>query len=201
MVRTSHIGLLRHGEVSGGECFRGSSDDPLTGKGWLQLWSAVGNIDMSWDYIVTSPLQRCAEFAFQLGEKYSVPVASDRRLQEIHFGVWEGHSASDILSQAPQSITKYWNDPVHNTPPMAEPLLQFRRRVLSAWQDVLSRYRHKNVLVITHGGVIRVLLCHIQEHPIERLLELDVGHASLVQFVVEKERAGQGKRIVQIHKS
>ena len=180
-----HIGLLRHGEVLGGPRFRGSTDDPLTGKGWFQLWCAVKNSNVRWDLVVSSPLKRCIEFARRFGLKHSIPVYRENRLQEIHFGEWEGRNASEILRENEELLTRYWSNPVNNTPPNAESLLMFNQRVISAWNDTLSSIENKNTLVVTHGGVIRVLLCHLQNYPIEQLLNLEVGYASLHHFIVK----------------
>jgi len=59
---TTVIDLLRHGDVEGGDVFRGSSDDPLSDDGWRQMQDALED-KSGWDVIITSPLQRCCEFA------------------------------------------------------------------------------------------------------------------------------------------
>jgi len=179
-----HIGLLRHGEVCGGKCFRGNTDDPLTEKGWLQMWNEVENSSICWDQIVSSPLKRCFKFAREFGVKHSIPVYIEKRFQEIYFGEWEGRNASDILVKYGDLLSRYWGDPVNNTPPNAESLLMFNDRVMSGWSDVLSASENKNTLVVTHGGVIRLLLCQLQHHPIRNLLDLEVGYACLNYVLV-----------------
>ncbi len=51
------IDFLRHGEVAGGSYYRGSTNDPLTPKGWQQMNQAIAN--RQWDHIISSPLNRC----------------------------------------------------------------------------------------------------------------------------------------------
>lgn len=53
------IDLIRHGEPVGGHRYRGHAiDDPLTERGWSQMWDGVGSCN-TWDHIITSPLQHC----------------------------------------------------------------------------------------------------------------------------------------------
>ncbi len=173
------IDLLRHGETAGGARFRGSTDDALTEVGWTQMRTATEQGAPGWDRIISSPLKRCADFACELGQQHSLPVSLDERFQEMHFGAWEGCSAAELMATDADALTRFWNDPLRHTPPQAEPLADFELRVMSAWRDVVSRYAGENILLVTHGGVIRVLLCHTRQHPIERLLEFEVGHASI----------------------
>jgi alpha-ribazole phosphatase len=68
------IDLIRHGEPAGGRRYRGHGlDDPLTEKGWSQMWDAVGEFS-AWQQIITSPMQRCQAFAHALGERHAIPV-------------------------------------------------------------------------------------------------------------------------------
>lgn len=179
------VDLLRHGETVGGSRFRGSIDDALTENGWSQMNAAITqettNSTQTWNRIISSPLQRCADFAHQLGQQHSLPVSFDTRFKEMHFGRWEGRTAAELMSTDENALTQFWNDPVQNTPPEAEPLLEFEQRVLSAWTDLLRDYRGERILLVTHGGVIRVLLCHVQQRPIKQLLEIEVKHAALKQ--------------------
>jgi len=138
-----------------------------------------------WDRIISSPLQRCANFAQTLGQQHSLPVQLDARFKEMHFGRWEGRTASELMATDENALTQFWNDPVKNTPPDAEPLLVFQQRVLSAWADLLRDWQGEHILLITHGGVIRILLCHVQQHPIKQLMDIEVKHAALKQLRIE----------------
>jgi alpha-ribazole phosphatase len=173
-----YLDLLRHGETDGGARYRGTTDDPLTAAGWEQMWTAV-NDNTRWEGIVTSPLGRCADFARALARQRSIPLALDERLAEMHFGAWEGRSAAELMAANPEALARFWDDPAAHAPPGAEPLARFAERVLTAWHGIVRAHPGRRVLLVTHGGVIRVILCHVLRRPVERLLELDVGHAAL----------------------
>lgn len=184
-ARVHRLDLLRHGETRGGSRFRGRLDDPLTERGWEQMWAAVGPGEGDgegvpvWDGIVTSPLARCADFARALSERRGIPLRLDPRLAELDFGDWEGRIAAELMATEAEALGRFWADPVAHPPPGGEPLLAFQARVLAAWGELLRQDRGDRTLVISHGGVIRVILCQVLGYPLGRLLELDVGHASL----------------------
>jgi broad specificity phosphatase PhoE len=171
-----HIDLLRHGETEGGARYRGVTDDPLTTAGWEQMSVAIKD-DVYWESIISSPLMRCADFARVLAQRRSLPLHIDERLREIDFGTWESRSAAELMETEPNALARFWQDPWNNRPPSGEPLPQMRSRVLAAWHEIIAKQR--SVLLISHGGPIRVILCHLQGHPLDRLLEIDVPHAAL----------------------
>ena len=187
---TTHIDLLRHGETESGHRYCGSSDYPLTQTGWQQMWKAIENQSFEsqsfyWQHIVTSPLIRCADFAHALGKQHSISVTQDDRIREIHFGAWENRSSTELLQSDADTLSRFWQNPLDHPPPAGEHLLDFEARVLSAWKDIQQQFCGKRVLLITHGGVIRLLMCHVVQQPLERLLEIDVRHASLRHICIE----------------
>ncbi len=184
-VRTEgaiHVDLLRHGEVAGGACYRGRTDDPLSPAGWEQMWAAVDQ-DSHWRAIVTSPLTRCSEFAHALAQRLSLPIRIDERLQEMDFGDWENRSATELLETEPERLTRFWQDPINNCPPNGEPFDAMRARVLNAWGDIVTHA--STTLVIAHGGPIRIILCHCLGHPSDKLMDIDVPHAKLHRVRVQ----------------
>lgn len=172
------VGLLRHGEVEGGSRFRGHTDDPLTATGLAQMHAAIADSG-NWEQVVSSPLARCAAFAEGYARRYSTPLSFDARLMEMHFGDWEGRTAAELMQTDADALTRFWNDPLHNTPPGGEPLAQFQVRVLDAWNDIVTEYPAQRVLIVTHGGVIRVLLCQVTGVSVSQLQEFSVGHGQL----------------------
>lgn len=173
-----HLGLLRHGEVEGGPRFRGTLDDQLTPEGLAQMWSALDG-SPGWDRVYTSPLARCASFADAFARRHNLPLEREKRLREIHFGEWEGRSAAEIHAGDPDRLGRFWHDPERHPPPGGETLAAFRARVLEAWFEILQRHDGRRILIVSHGGVIRILLCHLLHRPAGDLLEIEVAYASL----------------------
>ncbi|WP_242209306.1 MULTISPECIES: alpha-ribazole phosphatase family protein [unclassified Pseudomonas] len=181
---TLRLDLLRHGETELGGGLRGSLDDALTENGWAQMRAAVV-AGGPWDRIVSSPLQRCARFAAELGEQLSLSVYLDKDLQELHFGAWEGQSAAALMETDAEALGVFWADPYSFTPPQGEPVSEFSSRVLAAVARLHSNYAGERVLLISHGGVMRLLLAQARGLPREQLLNVEVAHGALFALTVE----------------
>lgn len=186
---TTVVGLLRHGEPEGGPRYRGSTDDPLTANGWMQMWMAVGT-EFHWDRIVTSPLARCLDFARELSRRRSLPLEVNDDLRELHFGAWEGWTVAELVVEHTEALTRFWQDPLHHPPPGAEPLPELQARILAAWKSVLALYPREHILLITHSGPVRVLLGHLMGRPLKRSLEIEVKYASLHLLCVDAHEDG-----------
>jgi len=183
-METTTIDLIRHGEPVGGKRYRGQIDDPLSEKGWRQMWDAVGD-HHPWDRIVTSPLSRCRAFAEALGDRHGIPVESDARLMEIGFGAWEGRTAEELLAEDPGRLYRFWSDPLNNTPPGAETLPAFRDRVIAAWEDLLARHAGRHLLVVGHAGMMRMILRHVLDMPLGRMFRIQIGNAAISRIRID----------------
>lgn len=192
---TTTVDLLRHGEPVGGRKYRGQLDDPLSERGWEQMRAAVGE-HRPWDRIITSPLSRCRAFAEDLAARTGLPLAIEPRFRELGFGEWEGRTAEELLARDPQILMRFWQDPLNHTPPGAEPLTAFRNRVLAAWEEWLGCQAGSHLLVITHAGVIRLLVSHVLDMPLDRLFRIQVPNAGLTRLRVERNGAGVLPRLV-----
>lgn len=180
------IDLLRHGETELGGGLRGSLDDALTARGWEQMQAAVAD-GGPWDVLVSSPLQRCAHFARRLGEQRQLSLQLEPGLQELHFGEWEGRSAADLMLTHEQQLGQFWADPYAYTPPGGEPVSEFSTRVLDAIAALHRQHAGKHVLLVTHGGVMRLLLARARGLPREQLLQVEVGHGALCRLEVRAD--------------
>lgn len=175
---TTTVDLIRHGEPVGGTRFRGHTDDPLSEQGWAQMRAAVQG-GCRWQAVVSSPLRRCAEFAAELAASAAIPLETEARLKEIDFGEWEGLTHREVGQNAPDSLDRFWRDPIRCTPPGGEGMDAFTARVMASWNDLLARHAGKKILVVAHGGVNRVILCHALQIPIQHMFRLDVPFAGL----------------------
>ncbi len=178
----TRIDLLRHGQCEGGEIFRGSTDVALSPEGWESMSAQLNQYTpMPWQRIVSSPLQRCLTFARQSADRLALPLTIEPELREMHFGDWEGQEHTHIWETDP--ILRLWGeDPEGYTPPGGEPLAAFAERVTGALARVAEAHRGEHLLLITHGGVIRLLLTQAQGLPRHRLREMPVPYAHLVSL-------------------
>ncbi|MBF0296177.1 MAG: alpha-ribazole phosphatase family protein [Magnetococcales bacterium] len=179
------LDLLRHGAPEGGVKYRGSLDDPLAPEGWEAMWATVRH-HPPWDRILTSPLRRCAEFAQELGKRIDRPVTVDPRLREMSFGRWEGRTAAEILAADGDLLPRFWRNPLENPPPGGDDLREVRQRLLQLWNELPANPEGERILVVAHGGVIRVLLSFVLMTPLEHLSRITVPYAALARIKIER---------------
>lgn len=178
------IDLLRHGEPVGGRRYRGQIDDPLSERGWQQMWHSV-SAGAPWETIITSPLLRCSEFAEKLSEQLALPLSFDDRFKEVGFGEWEGQTGEMLRQQDDQILNRFYHDPITHRPRGAEPLERFSLRVDQALQEAIEQHPGKHILVVAHAGVIRSALSLTLGLPIGNMYRLSISNASLSRIVFE----------------
>ncbi|HEY3697719.1 MAG TPA: histidine phosphatase family protein [Spongiibacteraceae bacterium] len=177
-IQLTTIDLLRHGACEGGEIFRGSTDVALVETGWQQMHTAL-DAHNGWDCVISSPLQRCSKFAVQFAAQKNIPLYLNEHFREIHFGDWECRKIADIERDHGASLWKFWNDPACFSPPNGEAMQDFRERVLLAAQSILHGHGGKHILLISHGAVIRTLLCEWLQMPLTAFSKIAVPYAGL----------------------
>lgn len=176
------IDLMRHGEPEGGKRFRGHSiDDPLTENGWQQMRMAVKDHD-GWDCVVTSPLLRCQEFADEIAEQYGIECNTIDDLKEIGFGHWEGKSRAIVRAMHAKEYAQFYANPEQNTPKDAEQLGVFYRRILEVIKHIQSDYDDQTLLLVAHAGVIRAILAHVLDTPLNTMYKMNISNASLIRI-------------------
>ena len=182
------IDLLRHGECQGGEIYRGSTDVPLTDRGWLQMESSlhidVVHSETPWDRIVSSPLQRCRLFAAAKGQELDIPVRNHEGFREMDFGDWEGRTIEAVHRDDAEAVTRFYKNPATVSPPGGESMEMVQGRLLDAWKQVLDEHRGEHLLLIQHGGTIRILLAELLQMPLALVTRLEIHYASLSRVQV-----------------
>lgn len=146
-------------------------------------------LNKEFDAIYSSPLQRCHKLALALSTDETLNISErtivlDERLKELHFGDWELSSWDDI----PRDTFDTWaKDYANLAPPKGETFSQLHIRAKSFVDDVSNHSQDKNILVITHGGLIRALIAEVLQIPLKRLFRMTIDYASLTQLEFKGE--------------
>src|SRR5690606_18567441 len=177
------IDLLRHGACEGGEIFRGATDSAITPEGWQQMAAALAP-HSGWQRVVSSPLQRCARFAEQFAIDQHLPFSLEPGLRELHFGIWEGREINAVWREDSATLEHYYRFPGAVTPAGGESASVARDRLASAWSSLLSRHRGEHLLLILHGGAMRLLLCHLLGAPLTSSQHFCIPHGCLTRLRV-----------------
>lgn len=171
------LDLLRHGQPEGGQLYRGHRDDPLDAVGWQQMRAATEPPE-TWDAVITSPLVRCHAFAEALASERGIPLWVEPDFKEISFGRWEGLKAEAILARDGERLAAFWSDGDRYPPPGGETLSDFHKRVANAWERWHQTVRDQHVLVVSHGGAIRMMIACVLGIPPQRTMAgLNVPYA------------------------
>ncbi|MGE8560188.1 MAG: histidine phosphatase family protein [Acinetobacter sp.] len=195
------IDLLRHGETTLSHTLRGSTDDDLTELGWSQMQHTIDQSwhvfkqdslhnNVQWDVIFTSPLKRCRLFAETVAEQKQRPIFYDPGLQEMHFGDWEGISTQVIYENESELLANFWQQPTQFTPPNAENMQDFYERILISiekMQQQMLENGWQHALVVTHGGVIKLLKCIALNHSLDDILKMTAELGQLNSFAIHED--------------
>ena len=187
-----YLDFLRHGETSLSHTLRGRTDDALTAKGWLQMQSTITQSEQTgqaWDVIYSSPLQRCRLFAEQWAEQKQLPLYIEQNLQEIDFGEWEAQPTERLYQLYPDELAQFWQTPLSFTLPQAESLLTFKSRVLESIETLTQQMYAQGwtrALIISHGGVIKLLKCQALKQHDNDLLKMSAELGQLNCFVFDQ---------------
>lgn len=157
-MKTKNIYLLRHGQTLGRAALNGKTN-VLVDETIQQSISDALQSRLKVDAVVTSPLRRCSDLAELYANQRSLPCISVSELQEMDFGEVDGIAFDDLKTQW-SMLESFWQDPANYQLSGAESLHSFQKRVISGWSHVVKS-DHDNLLVVTHGGVIRVLLANL----------------------------------------
>ncbi|MDH5378461.1 MAG: histidine phosphatase family protein [Gammaproteobacteria bacterium] len=189
------LDVIRHGEPVGGKRYRGQIDDPLSDKGWKQMFDAVGDYN-NWDIIYSSPLVRCQAFASELAKTLGLELVIDNRFKEIGFGEWEGKTAVEIAQSDAEKIQRFWMFPDENRPQNAESLLDFQKRIFSGFENILNNEKSERVLLVAHAGVIRMMLAYVLKMELGAVFRTEVANASITRFRISNTENGWLPRLV-----
>ena len=187
------VDFMRHGEPEGGEVLRGRVDHPLSKLGWQQMRKAAAldhdntqtAVTPQWTDIITSPLQRCCAFAKQLAHRLELNLQIDDQWQEIDYGDWDGMLLSEWRQVAASQFKEFRQDLSKLSPPNGEDYVTFRDRVLGAWQAITQKADGSHVLIVTHGGVLRVILPTVLGMPLNRSTPLHIPFANFSRVALK----------------
>jgi glucosyl-3-phosphoglycerate phosphatase len=150
--------LVRHGETDWNRDGRwqGGSDTRLNELGREQARALAEELDGDIDVVYSSDLARARETAVIVAAKLGLEVRLDPRLRERGFGSWEGLTTPEIEERFADAHRR-WRAGEGAGADDAEPFEDFSARVNAFLADVLRLHPAEEVLVISHGGSIRVI--------------------------------------------
>ena len=174
--------LCRHGEVlgDGRRRYNGHRDVDINENGVRQMELLRERLkDAPLSAVFASDLKRTVRGARIISEPHNLTVTSRPEFKERGVGLWEGMAWDEIENTYPDDWQAWLSDIVHYQPKGGESLLQVRSRVMPALYNVLDEYREKEILLVAHGGVNRIILSEAMQLDLKHVFRIEQGYGRL----------------------
>ncbi len=175
------IYIVRHGETveNANDCLVGRLNSSLTEKGVEQA-KVVRDMfkDKKIDLIVSSTLDRC---------KQTAEVISNNKLEIIYTDKLLGRDHGEFTGVSKKSIDfdKYWNYNLNIQYERAESVKGLYDRAASVIEELKEKYNDKNIIIVTHSGVVRVLYYYFKGIPKDGILsEVEIKNCSVYEYEI-----------------
>lgn len=183
------IVAVRHGETTWNrkELMQGWAPAPLTELGKEQA-NQVGELlvdEYDIDRVLSSDLHRTKEMTELLLEHFDAPVTFESAWREHDIGVYQGLPKDEMFERFPEyGLWEVGSEAAYAKPDSGESLIEVRERVVERWEDLLSNcVSDETILIVAHGGPIRLILGHVKELEIaEAIMEQSQANCSINEF-------------------
>ncbi|MBN1624901.1 MAG: histidine phosphatase family protein [Deltaproteobacteria bacterium] len=188
MEKANRLYIVRHGQIIGHEKYpaNGHTDVDITEAGRLQMEQlAVRLIDSEINVIYSSDLQRTKKGAGIIGRHHAVPYKSVSEFRELFFGLWEGLTMEEIIRDFPGELDKRKNNIADFRPPgNGESIRDLSERVIPRFMNMLRDEKGKNILLVGHGVVNRIILCHVLGIDLSKVFNIqqDYGCLNIIDY-------------------
>ncbi|MBC7254256.1 MAG: histidine phosphatase family protein [Actinobacteria bacterium] len=175
--------LLRHGETEyhARQRLLGRLDIGLNERGREQARRVVDFFrGLKLDAVYSSPLKRCLETAAPVAEDQGLSIQIMEGLMEVDMGEWDGRTFEELFREEGELVGKWMRNPSSVAIPGGEDFGAVRDRVMSSLRDIASRHPgDQRVLVVTHGGPIRGILCEALGMDLDGMFRIQIDLASI----------------------
>lgn len=154
----------------------GRTDVELTEEGIQQAKILAAAVEKcAVDVILSSPLKRARDTSQIVAEHNRIPVLVEDRLTEQDYGIYEGVDGKNpaFLENKRQFAYRY---------PQGESMMLAACRVYGLLDQVKERYKGRNVLIISHGGVCRIIRTYFMDMTNEEFFRYTLGNGKIEEY-------------------
>ena len=183
--------LMRHGETAWNREGRVMGRQPVdldeAGRAQVELAVPLARL-LAPDLIVSSPLPRAVHSAEIISRGVGgIDIITDDRLEEVRYGDWEGKDYHQLIRE--ESYINYRKAPMESVTPGGETIAQVQARGVAAVDAAVTTHRGKRVLFVSHGDIIRTVLCHYMRMELLHFHRLRVDNATFFGIEISDEFA------------
>lgn len=160
---------MRHGEAVSNvknivSCWPEKFKNPLTKKGIKMAEKAAEKLqNKNINLIFASPLLRAKQTAEIVGKKLKIKPRFDKSLIEIGFGAFNRGFFNE-------EFTGYFNKPTEKAP-KGENYKDVLKRILNFLKEIDSKYKNKNILIISHQAPLFILEGYVKGFSISKTIK------------------------------
>lgn len=196
MIAEARLWIVRHGETdfnAEGRWQGAGTDRPLNEAGRTQAQAVAAALaDRDFAALYTSPMLRARQTAAPISRATGLRPVEVEALREAHHGAWEGKTRAEILAGWRAEWEAFEAAPMEVERPGGESYGDTADRVWPALEAIVERHPGEDVVVVTHGGPLRLVLSAALDLPLTRRDEFGTENAAV--FVVA--RCDEGWRLV-----
>ncbi len=175
---------MRHGETEWNvkQRLQGHKNTPLTREGIKRIEALAHRLNKyTFDAVYSSDQLRAVETARIIMQKSKLDITKDERLRERSFGILEGLNRDEIKQKHPE----IWERMMARDPeyifPEGETGNDFYNRTVNFFEEIAEN-PHQNILVVSHGGVLTMLVRYIMKLPAEAPRHFSIPNAGFNRF-------------------
>ena len=158
--------LIRHGETdwNKGGRYQGRTNIQLNDLGREQARLLGERFKyLPLDVVYVSPLDRAVATAEPVATSHGLTPITDEHFIEINFGEWEGHTIEELSEKFGSAYTDFFKDPFDHPVPGEGSFQIAMDRAIEGFNILAERHKGQNVAIISHGGLLRVMLVGLLE--------------------------------------
>jgi probable phosphoglycerate mutase len=183
-MKITRFCLVRHGETDWNVARRlqGHTDIPLNQNGVAQaaqMANALKAIDLQFDVLYSSDLQRAANTAGAIEKQFGVKLISDQALRERHLGALQGLTYDEAPGLKPALWSTHLSRDLDHSLEGGESIKQFANRIHTALEDIRKRHEGETILLVSHGGALDMMYRLASNQSLESEKVVAVPNASL----------------------
>lgn len=181
-LQKTRVYLVRHGKTiySHEERYFGQKDIPMSQEGINQINALAKRLaGLEFAAIFSSDLQRARMSAEIIANKSGSEIIIEPGFKEMNLGDWEGLTYNDISRISPELAKEWMDNTAYFKFPHGESLFELKERVITALDSLIVKYKGDSILVVSHGGPIRVLLCEALKLNLVHFLRIGQDYSAL----------------------
>jgi 2,3-bisphosphoglycerate-dependent phosphoglycerate mutase len=181
----TYLYAVRHGETEWNSVERqqGHLDSPLTATGVRQAeLLAEGLAKKNIETIFSSDLGRAIQTAEIIAKRLSLDIHPDSRLRERSLGILQGLTRKEFEARYPEAFAKFLTNDPEYVLPGGESLKQVFNRCISCAEELAEANAGKNILLISHGGVLKSFFHKAIQMPLTEPRRFSLFNASINSF-------------------